>query len=81
MFFGQVEDLEAVLKLWRGKAVVLVNPEWLDCKDVPSRHGAFVKSFDIAYCFQPVAIQVPLLASTLPHGMNLSMFVRLRAEC
>lgn len=54
----QLGDIEELLKKWRGRVVILLNPAWAEGRDVPSKHAAFVKSFEVVYCFQPVAIQV-----------------------
>lgn len=60
MQLGEVEEL---LKKWRGRQVILLNPEWAEGQSVPSNHSAFMKSFEVVYCFQPIAIQVSSVLS------------------
>lgn len=56
----QLDNTEELLRKWRGRSVVLLNPAWADGKNVPSKDATFVKSFEVVYCFQPIAIQVLL---------------------
>ena len=54
----QLGGAEELLRKWRGRVVILLNPGWSEGQSVPSSHTAFVKSFEVVYCFQPIAIQV-----------------------
>lgn len=57
----QLGEAEELLRKWRGRVVILLNPEWAEGQSVPSSHTAFVKSFEVVYCFQPIAIQVSIV--------------------
>ncbi|CAL8470970.1 g10512 [Coccomyxa elongata] len=61
---GQLGEAEELLRKWRGRVVILLNPEWAEGQSVPSNHTAFVKSFEVVYCFQPIAIQAFIVTTT-----------------
>ena len=67
----QLGSTEELLRKWRGRSVVLLNPAWADGKNIPSKDAAFVKSFEVVYCFQPIAIQV-----SLERGLDLLIVSR-----
>lgn len=60
----QLGEAEELLKRWRGRVVILLNPEWAEGQSVPSSHTAFMKSFEVVYCFQPIAIQAFIVTTT-----------------
>ena len=62
----QMAELSGLLAKWRGKDVVLVNAGWTT-ESAPSSHAAQARSFQVVYCFQPIAIQVMPGLSAVSH--------------
>lgn len=82
----QLGEAEELLRKWRGRVVILLNPEWAEGQSVPSNHTAFVKSFEVVYCFQPVAIQVsnvkvPMSRSSSCNASHLEFVCMCCATC
>ena len=59
-------ELSSLLAKWRGKDVVLVNAGWTT-ESAPNSHAALARSFEVVYCFQPIAIQVLPALRTVSH--------------
>lgn len=58
-----VADTEQLLSRWRGSVCILLNAEFAplaaedDLGDIDSIHTAFVRSFQVVYCFMPLLIK------------------------
>ena len=49
--------MDALLFRCRGRPAVLLNAEW-GAGALPERHAALAASFDVVYCFEPIAVRV-----------------------
>jgi Domain of unknown function (DUF1995) len=60
---NQVAQVEQLLGRWRGSVCILLNAEWAplaaeeDLGSIDSVHTAFVRSFQVVYCFMPLLIK------------------------
>jgi len=60
---SQVAAVEKLLGRWRGAVCILLNAEWAplaaedDLGTIDSVHTAFVRSFQVVYCFMPLLIK------------------------
>ena len=57
MCFGQAGAVDALLFRW-GRPAVLLNAKWGAAGALPERHAALAASFDVVYCFEPIAVRV-----------------------
>ena len=55
---GQAGAVDALLFRCRGRPAVLLNAEWGAAGALPERHAALAASFDVVYCFEPIAVRV-----------------------
>ena len=55
---GQAGAVDALLFRCRGRPAVLLNAEWGAAGALPARHAAMAASFDVVYCFEPIAVRV-----------------------
>lgn len=53
----QLDQVDELLEGWRGTGAVALNPTWSTAQ-LPDVHQRLVGSFDMVYCFMPLAIQV-----------------------
>ena len=58
MCVGQAGAVDALLFRCRGRPAVLLNAEWGAAGALPERHAALAASFDVVYCFEPIAVRV-----------------------
>ena len=58
MCLGQAGAVDALLFRCRGRPAVLLNAEWGAAGALPERHAALAASFDVVYCFEPIAVRV-----------------------
>lgn len=73
---GDLGELAALLAMWSGTGMVLLNPGWDgETPGVPPEQAAFAGSFESLYCFLPLSIKVSAagglagrLAGCLPGG-------------
>lgn len=73
-------ELSAMLAKWKGKEVVLVNPGWTT-ESAPSSHAALARSFEVVYCFQPIAIQVmPVMTIGHPAPLHVLPEAMVRSQ-
>lgn len=54
----QAGAMDALLFRCRGRPAVLLNAEWGAAGALPERHAALAASFDVVYCFEPIAVRV-----------------------
>ncbi|KAK9821472.1 hypothetical protein WJX81_007791 [Elliptochloris bilobata] len=69
----QAGALEALLGRWRGRSAVLLNPGWGGTGGLPGQHAVLAASFDVVYCFEPIAVRAFL---TTTEGVVLRRVAR-----
>lgn len=54
---SQLDQVATLLEGWRGTGALALNPTWAT-EQVADAHRQLADSFDMVYCFMPLAIQV-----------------------
>ena len=54
----QAGSVDVLLSRWRSRVVVLVNAEWSAAGALTERAAVLAASFEVVYCFEPIAVRV-----------------------